>query len=306
MTVDVQYKELLKYILTNGRTHEDPNRIGTHRLNVPSYIFQVPIDSVPAVSIKKSFPSLAMKELSLFMRGVTDIRAFWEAGVHFWDKDWYNFNGHKNKADLLEIKENPHRYDHFELGKIYPYQYRNFGGSFDQMERLLYKMINRPMDSAIMVSAWSPSDEKEMSLTPCHHEFIVSMEKRGSFGGEYGFHLSWMQHSVDTFLGLPMNIMYYYYLGKILEKVTGHSFLSLTGHLFNVHLYDNSIELAKDVIHNRPKHIHKLSQLEFNSYFEKELVDYKDFWDNLPLDAVKLSGYQSYKHYPCEMKAYNE
>lgn len=302
MTVDTQYRDLLRYILKYGKFHNDPNRVGVRRLNIPSYVFQVPIDTVPAVSIKKSFPALAMKELSLFMRGETDIREYWKEGVHFWDKDWYNFNGYKNNAEIIDIKENTENYSHFDLGKIYPYQYRNFGGSFDQMEDLLYKMLQRPMSSSILVNIWNPSEFKEMCLPPCHYGFKIAMEKLQT---GYGFHLTWDMRSSDVFLGLPMNTMYYFYLGKILEKVTYHKFLSLTGVLQNVHLYDNSVDAAKDVVLNRPKHIHKLSQLEFSPYLEQELSDLKGFWDNLPSDAVKLTGYESYPHYKVDMLAYD-
>lgn len=308
MTVDTQYRELLRYILKTGKFHDDPNRVGTRRLNIPSYYMGIPINSIPAVSIKKSFPSLAMKELALFMRGERDIRTYWKQGVHFWDKDWFKYSGYMANAELADIKDNPKNYetieDIFNLGLIYPHQYRNFGYRVDQMERLLYKMIHRPMSSDLVVTAWSPSDEKLMTLKACHYTFIITMEKI-NYSGTYGFHLDFIMRSSDVFLGLPMNIMYYFFLGKILEKVTKHKMLSLNAQLYNVHLYDNSVEASKDVILNTPKHFHKLENLIFSNYLKEPVEDYKSFWDNLPYDAVKMSDYQSYRHYPVEMLEYS-
>jgi thymidylate synthase len=120
----------------------------------------------------------------------------------------------------------------------------------------------------------------------------------------YGFHLSWVMRSSDVFLGLPMNIMYYFYLGKVLEVVTGHKMLSLTGDLHNVHLYGNSIDDARDVILNKPKHIHKLENLVFSDYLFGDIKNYKAFWDGLPLDAVRLENYDSYRHYKVPMLPY--
>jgi thymidylate synthase len=307
MTVDVQYRDLLRYILKTGKFHNDPNRVNVRRLNVPKYQFQVPIDTVPAISLKKSFPMMAMKELSLFMRGETDIRKYWEAGVNFWTEDWYNFRGYKTGIPIEDVKDNHSDIDFelFDMGKVYSYQYRKFGGTFDQMEDIMRKMIERPMDSSIVVNIWNPRERKQMTLAPCHYGFNVDMEKveYGSKTG-YGFHLSWVMRSSDVFLGLPMNIMYYFYLGKVLEVVTGHKMLSLTGDLHNVHLYDNSIDDARDVILNKPKHIHKLENLVFSDYLFGDIKNYKAFWDGLPLDAVRLENYDSYRHYKVPMLPY--
>lgn len=308
MTVDVQYRDLIRYILKEGRFFDDPNRVNVRRLGVPFYQFQVPVDSVPAISIKKTFPVMAMKELSLFMRGVTDIREFWDADVNFWTKDWCNFNGYKSGFPIEEVKDRRGEIadNLFDMGKIYSYQYRSFGGSFDQMESCLRKMIETPMSSSNVVNIWAPHEKKEMCLPPCHYEINIDMQPlQYGMGTGFGFHLSWSMRSSDVFLGLPMNVMYYYYLGKILEKVTGHKMLSLTGLLHNVHLYDNSIDAAKDVAMNRPKHIHKENNLVFSDYVYKEITDYKSFWDNLPLDCVKLTNYESYRHYPVEMLPYS-
>jgi len=306
--IDLQYRNSLRYILKNGRFHEDPNRIGVQRLNIPKCTLDIPVDYVPAISLKKTFPSLAMKELSLFMRGITDIREYWKINVNFWDDDFIVYKKVDSSVTIQDIKDNQDKYndDFFDLGKIYGYQYRKFGGTYDQMAELLRKMIEKPMSSDLVVSAWSPSDFKDMALKPCHFQFIVDME-RVQFG--YGFHFTFVMRSSDFFLGFAMNVMYYFYLAKILEKVTGHRLLSLTADLHNVHLYDNAVDEARDVILNKPKHIHPIKNLIFSNYLDvefKELEDYKTFWDNLPIDAIKLEDYTSYRHYKVDMLSYNK
>ena len=311
-TIDLEYRELLRHVLKTGKLSPDPNRQDVYRQNIPYYQLNVPIDTVPAISIKKIFPQAAMKELSMFMRGETDIRNYWAAGINFWTQDWFKWKGHKTGVPIEEIKDRQSEIKDeslFDMGKIYPYQYRQFQGSFDQMADMLRKMIERPMDSSILVNIWNPAERKEMCLAPCHYGINVNMEKiqYGSRTG-YGFHLSFTLRSSDLFLGLPINIMYYFYLAKILERVTGHKLLSLTGHLNNVHLYDNAIDSARDVVLNKPKHVHPLKNLEFDPYLDepiKELEDYGKFFDSLPLNAVKLTDYQSYRHYKVPMLPYS-
>ncbi len=89
---------------------------------------------------------------------------------------------------------------------------------------------------------------------------------------KYGFELHWKQRSCDLFLGIPFNIASYAELALILEKITGHKALAIQGDLKKVHLYDNSIEEAKELIKREPsndKVILRFKGEENNQLLEK-------------------------------------
>ena len=133
----------------------------------------------------------------------------------------------------------------------------------DQIQELIDNMTNKPMSSELIVSAWNPSDKKEMSLPPCHYGFQIVMrplnkikcecsESQAIYCGskcqipQYGFELHFQMRGVDTFLGLPYNIASYATLALILEKITGYKALAILGDLKKVHLYDNSLDAVKE------------------------------------------------------------
>lgn len=50
---------------------------------------------------------------------------------------------------------------------------------------------------------------------------------------------------------IPFNIASYALLALILEKITGHKALAIQGDLKKVHLYENSLEAATELIHEK-------------------------------------------------------
>jgi thymidylate synthase len=128
-----------------------------------------------------------------------------------------------------------------------------------------------------MVNAWNVGELDSMVLPPCHYGFQVytrelSREERihiyvnqymGGVGKPAGFEdaklttrniptraisLMWNQRSVDTFLGLPFNIVSYGLLLEIISKAVNMVPDELIGNLGDTHLYLNHIEQAKEQI----------------------------------------------------------
>ena len=211
----------------------------------------------------------------------------------------------------------------------------------DQIQELIDNMINKPMSSELIVSAWNPSDKKEMSLPPCHYGFQIVMkplnqDEMESYSGKseieldalyekcnqdenlyleglskesfkYGFELHWNQRSCDLFLGIPANIASYALLALILEKITGHKALAIQGDLKKVHLYDNSLDAVKEQLSrdvNKYGECDLLFKDEFHYIRDKELVgnvSLNKIISEMKPDWFVLENYESYPALSVEM-----
>jgi thymidylate synthase len=87
-SVDKQYKELLKHILTNGRVKKD--RTGTGTISVFDYTMRFNMkEGFPILTSKKVFFKGVVHELIWFLKGETNIKYLIDNGVHIWDGDAY-------------------------------------------------------------------------------------------------------------------------------------------------------------------------------------------------------------------------
>lgn len=312
--VNTQYHQLLEGINESGYIYEDKSR-GVNRKEVSSA--QMSFDTsyfFPAISTKKLYWHGIRTELLWFLRGSADIKYLHKHNVHFWDKDWENF---QKRVSTEDIKY----HDKDSLGFIYGVQWRNFGdnGITDQIYELIKNLIQNPMNTRNIVTAWNPSELVDMALPPCHWSFeilprpLYNWEKEEKFPGyEYCFTLKWHQRSVDTFLGLPFNIASYALLGAIIEELTGMKFVKLIGDLSRVHIYENHNEAVKEQL-NRDPNAFEQPILEFSSNFYKHLNELKskpfskenfdNFIDALEPEDFTLKGYKSFDNIKAEMLA---
>lgn len=280
MNIENQYLDLLDNILSNGQYTEE--RTGTGTISIPHAML--------SHDMSKGFPLLTTKriawksvkvELEGFIKGIIDKAWYQERGCKIWD-EWCNLNlvpwwmtqpGHEEERKEFQLSEN-------NLGKIYGYQWRNFGLSQtqrgkDQLQNVLDTLIKNPTDRRMLVSAWNPLELNEMALPPCHYAWQVSV-----IGGK--LHLNWVQRACDVGLGIPFNIASYGLLLEILAKFAGLQPGTLTGFLTNVHIYSNHVEQVKEQLSRTPFDLPKLILQDSN------VLD----WNH---DLAKLEGYN---HHP--------
>lgn len=312
--VNTQYHQLLNGINEHGYVYEDKSR-GVKRKEISSALIDLDTSYYfPAISTKKLFWKGVTTELLWFLNGTSNIEYLHKHGVHIWDKDHENFHKTQGTSPIINNY----------LGSIYGPQWRNFnetntGHGVDQIVNLIKGLIENPMNTRHLVTAWNPQDIENghLALPPCHWAFEVlprplyNWEKEERFPGyEYCFSLKWHQRSVDTFLGLPFNIASYALLGNIIEELTGMKFVSVIGDLSRVHIYENHNDAVKEQLDKNPN-AYDMPTLKYSENFYKQLNKLKsveltietfnEFVEKLEPEDFILDNYKSFPAIKADM-----
>ena len=112
----------------------------------------------------------------------------------------------------------------------------------DQLKRLLAGLKHEPDSRRHVMTLWNPVDVDRTVLPPCHGttiQFYVSANKRLS--------CQMYQRSVDTFLGLPVNIASYAALTMMIAKLLDYGVGELIWTGGDCHLYLNHLEQAQEL-----------------------------------------------------------
>jgi thymidylate synthase len=122
-------------------------------------------NALPLLTTKRVFLRGVLEELLWFVRGDTDANALVARDVHIWD-------GNSSRA-FLDSRGLTHRKEG-DLGPVYGFQWRHFGAEYvdawadykgkgaDQLQDVIDKIINNPMDRRIIMSAWNPAGKNTM------------------------------------------------------------------------------------------------------------------------------------------------
>ena len=200
---------------------------------------------------KVLFRALA-RELLWFLRGSTNINDDLTQHTPIWDA-WADENG--------------------DLGPIYGYQWRNWGGQeIDQIARAITLIKTEPHSRRIIVNAWNVSDLDKMALPPCHTMFQFYV-----IAGRLDCQL--YQRSADLALGVPFNIASYALLMMMIAQecdLTPGIFSHTIG---DAHIYVNHIAGLKKQLEREPKPLPKVTiadkPLDEIAYEDITLSDYE-------------------------------
>lgn len=284
---EYQYLNLVQSILNQDHLYDNRTGIKTKRLIGNTMRFNLNDDVLPLLTTKKMGWKTVMKELLWFISGSTDELVLRKQNVHIWSE-----NGSRSNLDELGFKYRQIG----DLGPVYGFQWRHFGAKYvdcntdytgqgvDQLKNVINTLKNNPSDRRIIISAYNPTDIKEMVLPPCHMfmQFIVT---DGSVLNTIMY-----QRSCDMGLGIPFNIASYAMFTHMIAHVcdlTPGEFIHMMG---DVHIYENHFDQLKEQISRTPYKFPKF-------LIKRKVVDIDDF----KLEDFDVIDYESHPAIKMEM-----
>lgn len=246
-----QYHDLLRDVLEQGETKTDRTGTGTRAIFGAQCRYDLR-DGFPLVTTKKVLFPAVVRELLWFLRGSTNIYDDLTQHTPIWDA-WADEEGN--------------------LGPIYGYQWRNWGGTgIDQIQQAIDTIKTNPDSRRIIVSAWNVADIPEMKLPPCHAFFQFFV-----VNGRLDLQL--YQRSADLALGVPFNIASYALLLTMVAQecdLTPGVFVHTIG---DAHIYENHIEGVQEQLTREPLPLPQLrvAKKPFNeiAFEDIELLGYE-------------------------------
>ena len=281
-----QYLDLLRLVLTKGKL--TANRTGIDTYTYFGTQSRYDLDAgFPLLTTKKVFFKGIVHELLWFIRGDTNIRYLVKNKVKIWNEWPYeqfkkSNDYHQESMDEFIYKiENDEAFakKYGELGPVYGKQWRNFNG-VDQLQNAINEIKHNPTSRRIIVSAWNPSEVKDMLLPPCHALFQFYVE-----GNDLSLQL--YQRSADLFLGVPFNIASYALLLILVADVCHLHPKEFVHTLGVAHIYENHIEQVKLQLTRIPKKLPHLKLLHHYDDITKYQFDDIVLEDYDPYPAIK-------------------
>src|SRR5213594_2414237 len=288
-----QYHQILRSILDNGTAHQDRTGVGT----ISHFGFQTRFDlreGFPIVTTKRVPFRWVAEELFWFLSGDTDETNLRAKGVDIW-KEW---------AD--EIHTRRFGREPGDLGPIYGYLWRSFGGHYpqrdglDQIARLIHEIETNPNSRRLIVSGWDPRECDKVDLPPCHTLFQFKIEnrrrahphRRATDTGDATravLHCQLYQRSADAFLGVPFNISSYALMTHLVAHVCDLEPGDFIYTLGDYHIYKNHLAQVNELLAREPL---PLPRLEIKD--EGKKLRSLEGLLNFRYEHLNLIGYESH------------
>lgn len=269
-----QYLELCRRIIDDGVWVEN-ERTGKRCLTVINADLEYRVDKneFPLITTRKSFFKAAIAEFLGYIRGYDNAADFRKLGAKTWDA-----NANLNEAWL----NNPHRKGEDDMGRVYGVQGRAWakpdGGFVDQLKKIVDDLKQGIDDRGEIMSFYNPGEFHMGCLRPCMHTHNFSLL-------DGTLYLTSYQRSCDVPLGLNFNQVQVFFFLAIMAQITGHKPGVAYHKIVNAHIYEDQLELMRDV------------QLKREPYPSPQLIinpDIKSLEDLetwVTMDDFKIEGY---------------
>ncbi|MBB1351592.1 MULTISPECIES: thymidylate synthase [unclassified Pseudoalteromonas] len=231
-----QYLKLCQRIVDEGQWVEN-ERTGTRCLTVinADLEYDVANNKFPMITTRKSYYKAAIAELLGYLRGYDSAAQFREIGCKTWDA-----NANDNNAWL----NNPNRKGEDDMGRVYGVQGRGWqrpdGSTLDQLSKVINNLKNGIDDRGEIITFYNPGEFELGCLRPCMHTHTFSL-----LGDT--LYLTSYQRSCDVPLGLNFNQIQCFVLLALVAQITGHKAGKVYHKIANAHIYENQLELMRDV-----------------------------------------------------------
>ncbi|WP_372880601.1 thymidylate synthase [Psychromonas sp.] len=273
-----QYLDLCQRIVNEG-VWVDNTRTGKKCLTVinADLTYDVAAGEFPLVTTRKSFYKSAIAEIIGYLRGYDNAADFRKLGTKTWDA-----NANENASWLA----NPHRKGTDDCGFIYGKVARNFpkpdGGSVDLLRKIVDDLSNGIDDRGEIFTFYHPGAFHMGCLRPCMYSHHFSL-----LGDT--LYLNSTQRSCDVPLGLNFNMVQVYFLLAIMAQITGKKPGQAYHKIVNAHIYEDQLQLMKDVqLKREPFAAPKL-------IINPNIKTLEDLETWVTLDDFEIEGYQHHE-----------
>jgi len=231
-----QYLDLCQRIIDDGEMIYN-KRTGHNTLTVinADLEYNVGKGEFPMITTRKTFYKSAIAELIGYIRGYDSAADFRAIGTKTWDA-----NANLNESWL----KNPARKGTDDMGRVYGVQGRSWqtpeGNHIDQLKKVVDNLTNGIDDRGEIITFYNPGEFHLGCLRPCMHTHTFSLV------GDT-LHLTSYQRSCDVPLGLSFNMIQVYTFLALMAQITGKKPGIAYHKIVNAHIYENQIELMRDV-----------------------------------------------------------
>ena len=229
------YVELVKHVLENGVQVTDRTGVGSIAVFDAKVIYE-PGDYAMS-TIRPAGLKPAFYEMLMFLNGETNTKQLEKRGINFWKGN--TSREFLDKRGLYRLLEG-------NMGKAYGYQWRMFNDQVDQLKEIYNTLKSDPYSRRMYTTLWNPAQSHEMALTPCwhSHQFVVLPDKDGS----NVLHMKLLNRSLDVVFGFPFAVQQYRFYQAALAEMFGFKLGEMSCDLTHIHIYNNQIEYAKELV----------------------------------------------------------
>lgn len=273
-----QYLDLSRRIVEEG-IWVDNERTGKRCLTVINADLEYDVENnqFPLITTRKSFWKAAIAELLGYLRGYSSAAEFRAIGCNTW-----NANANDNPSWL----NNPHRKGEDDMGRVYGVQGRRWakpdGTYLDQLKKIVDDLSRGVDDRGEILNFYNPGEFDRGCLRPCMYSHHFSL-----LGGK--LYLNSTQRSCDVPLGLNFNQVQVFTLLALMAQITGHKPGKAYHKIVNAHIYEDQLELMRDVQLKREPF--PSPQLKINP----EIKTLEDLETWVTLDDFEVVGYQHHE-----------
>ena len=231
-----QYLDLVQRVVDHGKWVEN-KRTGKRCLTVINADLEYDVSDgvLPVLTTKKVFWKAAIAEMLGYLRGYTSAEQFRSIGCNTW-----NANANDNPDWLA----NPFRKGEDDMGRCYGAQGRDWRNpENEKVDQLLsvYNDLKEGIDNRCEIMTFmNPGERDRACLNSCMHTHTFSL-----LDGK--LYLTSYQRSDDLPLGHGFNQVQVGWLLMIMAQITGHKPAKAYHKIVNVHVYEDQLELLRDI-----------------------------------------------------------
>jgi thymidylate synthase len=295
MHSEYQYLNLLEEILKKGTKQTDRGTgVATYGLFARQIRFDLS-QEFPLLTSKKVYWKGVLCELYWFLSGQSNIKYLVDNNVHIWDDYPYkNYRELMDKGLVASLSrdefiekistDNDFASEFGELKRIYGELWRRWpaqnGRTIDQVAWMVKELCDDPDCHNAIVNSWNSEYLYGMALPEAASRFPICHNMFQCNVREGKLSLQLYQRSADIFLGVPFNIASYALLTMIFARATGNEPGEFIHTFGDVHIYENHIEQAKEMLLRKPRAFPMVSidaRVKNIDDFRPELVYLKNY-----------------------------